>query len=92
MTRQGIPEEIEPPTAWAGSSRRVGGGNIGIRDFGQVHASMAYLAKGVRALEQGDYTYPLKSNAGGDESGAGYPCLRGHAQHIAEERRTKTTT
>jgi len=28
---------------------------------------MAYLAKGVRALEQGDYTYPLKSNAGGDE-------------------------
>src|SRR5437899_8627821 len=28
---------------------------------------MAYLAKGVRALEQGDYVYPLKSNAGGDE-------------------------
>jgi signal transduction histidine kinase len=28
---------------------------------------MACLAEGVRALEQGDYTYPLKSNAGGDE-------------------------
>jgi signal transduction histidine kinase len=28
---------------------------------------MAYLAEGVRALEHGDYTYPLKSNAGGDE-------------------------
>ncbi len=28
---------------------------------------MACLADGVRALEQGDYTYPLKSNAGGDE-------------------------
>jgi signal transduction histidine kinase len=28
---------------------------------------MACLADGVRALEQGDYTYPLKSNVGGDE-------------------------
>jgi signal transduction histidine kinase len=28
---------------------------------------MACLAEGVRALEQGDYTYPLKSNEGGDE-------------------------
>src|SRR5260370_22274445 len=29
---------------------------------------MACLAEGVRALEPGDYAYPLKSNAGGDEA------------------------
>jgi len=28
---------------------------------------LACLAEGVRALEQGDFTYPLKSNGGGDE-------------------------